>query len=146
MPLWKIFHSPGMFKDPATKKSLSQSITDFYVSRTGMPAFYVGVIFFAIPEQSLYIGGEARHADTPFVRFEVDQIHIALPEGDDEIRKRHMEGINEMLRPFMGRANWEVHCDETDRRLWSIDGIAPPEWRSEEEDRWREAGRALERL
>lgn len=145
MPLWKIYHTPGTFASAASKKALADAITNFYVTRTGMPAFYVGAIFLPTGESTLYIGGEARDASNPFVRLEVEQIHIRLPD-EDAAYKRTLEGLCEMLRPHLEGVSWEMHIDQTDRRLWAIDGIAPPDWRSEEEGRWREAGRPLGRL
>lgn len=145
MPLWKVFHSPGAFEKPASRRELSKSITNYYTTHTGMPAFYVGVVFLAIPENGIYIGGEPRSESNPFVRVEVDQIHIRLPDEDAQY-KRNLDGLCEMLGPHLEGVNWEIHVDQTDRRLWAIDGIAPPLWKSEEEGRWKEAGRALERL
>lgn len=142
MPLWKIYHTGGTLATPEARQALAKSITTFYTSSTGMPAFYVGVVFLGCPPDTLFIGGEAR----PFVRLEVDQIHIRHPEGDDAAYKRNLQGVCEMLKPHLQGVSWEIHIDQTDRRLWAIDGIAPPKWRSEEERRWREAGRPLERL
>lgn len=145
MPLWKIYHTAGTFTNIASKESLSKTITTWYTSRTGMPAFYVGVVFLPAPESTLFIAGEARGASKPFVRFEVDQIHIRLPD-EDIAYKQSIEGLCGILKPHLSGCNWEIHIDQTDRRLWAIDGVAPPAWRSEEEARWREAGRPLERV
>lgn len=146
MPLWKISHSPGVLEDVNARAALANSVTDWYTTHTGMPAFYVGVIFLAILNNALYIGGKARDASTPFVRLEVDQIHINHATDDDTAYKRNLDGLCKMLQPHLKGVSWEIHIDETDRRLWTIDGISPPAWRSEEEARWREAGKPLERL
>ena len=145
MPFWKIYHSTGTFADTASKQSLSQDITNFYTTKTGMPAFYVGVVFIHTPDATFFVGGEARGAHKPFIRLEVEQIHIRLPD-EDTAYKQNIEGLCEMLKPHLEQCSWEIHIDETDRRLWAIDGILPPAWKSEEEGRWREAGRPLERL
>lgn len=145
MPLWKVYHTAGTFANVASKKALSSDITAYYTTRTGMPAFYVGVIFIPVPSSTLFIGGEARDAENPFVRLEVEQIHIRLPD-EDAAYKRNIEGLCGMLKPHLSGCSWEIHIDQTDRRLWAIDGIEPPAWRSEEEAKWREANRPLERL
>lgn len=145
MPFWKIYHTPGTFASTDLKESLSADITNWYTTHTGMPAFYVGVVFLTLPDSAFFLGGKPRGAKDPFVRIEVEQIHIRLPD-EDAAYKRNIEGLNAMLKPHLQGVSWEVHVDETDRRLWAIDGILPPAWKSEEEARWREAGRPLERL
>lgn len=145
MPLWKIYHTPGAFGSAASKEAVAADITKFYTTHTGMPAFYVGVVFLPLPDHGLYIGGKPRDAAAPFVRFEVEQIHIRLPD-QDAVYQRSIEGLCAMLAPHLEGASWEIHVDETDRRLWAIDGIRPPEWKSEEEGKWREAGKPLPRL
>lgn len=40
--------------------------------------------------------------------------------------------------------DFEYHVDETDRRLWKINGLVPPPFKSEEEKVWVRENRAVE--
>lgn len=145
MPLWKIYHTAGTFAEAASKEALSRDKTEWYTTKSGMPAFYVGVVFIPVADSTLYIGGKPRGSDKPFVRLEVEQIHINLPD-EDAVKRRSIESLCQLLKPHLEQFSWEIHIDETDRRLWAIDGILPPAWKSDEEAKWREAGRPLDRL
>ena len=97
MPLWRIFHHPSAFTS-AQKAALATAITELYTSApVGLPAFYVNVVFVAVDEDSLFIGGTARR---DFVRIAVEQIARSMPDGGTEAgaaaRAAWMESINEV--------------------------------------------------
>jgi hypothetical protein len=144
MPLWLIYHPPHTFQDAASKSALSKDITSFYKT-SGMPAFYVVVNFIETQEHNIFIGGEL--ADThgnPFIRLVVEHIHVRQPNEDSAyagVTKR----LDALLKPHIEDKgyDWEYHVDETERRLWKINGIAPPPFRSEDEKVWVRENRAV---
>jgi len=148
MPLWNIYHPPTTFKEESAKQSLARDITTIYTS-IGLPAFYVVVNFIPMPLGSMYIGGAPNDSAStvskkPFVRFSIDHIAVRLPDDDAEYR-RVVDKINGILKPHVEDKGygWEFHVNETERRLWSIDGFEPPGFGSEGERVWREKGEAV---
>jgi len=144
MPLWVVYHPPGTFDDDETKQALAKDITDWYSTGRGtLPRFYVVVNFIQLPVNSVWVGGELRK-DKPFIRLTVDHIAVRMPD-DDAQYKRIMQGISAFLKPHIADKgyDWEVHVDETERRLWQINGINPPPWRSEEEKMWHKENRPV---
>ena len=97
MPLWRIFHHASAFT-ASQKAALATAITALYTSPpVGLPAFYVNVVFIAVDEESLYIGGAARR---DFVRIVAEQIARSMPDGGTAegaaARAGWMERINEV--------------------------------------------------
>lgn len=137
MPLWRIFHGPGAF-DAEQKAALARDITKLYVD-VGLPAFYVNVLFFAVPEESFYIGGKGA---ANFVRVSIEQIARKLPP--DEARVRNwLRRIDDALAPYIKERgfDWEYNILETSRDLWKVNGIVPPPTGSEEEKKWNAENR-----
>lgn len=137
MPLWCIYHPPSTFTDESSKQALARDITTIYTS-VGLPAFYVVVNFIPLPPSNMYIGGEPNASTTkPFIRFSIDHIAVRLPDDDAEYL-RVVTKINQILKPHVADKGygWEFHVGETERRLWSIDGIEPPPFGSEGEKMW----------
>jgi phenylpyruvate tautomerase PptA (4-oxalocrotonate tautomerase family) len=134
MPLWKIYHPEGAFS-VEDKQAISERITGIY---RGLPKFYVGVVFQAVPKSSFFVGGEA--ADD-FVRIWVD--HIARQFSDEELKGKFLAAVTKHLSPFIGERGlrWEMHVDETPFSLWTIQGLRPPLPSSEAEERWRAENR-----
>ena len=54
MPLWKIYHPPGVYS-AEDKQGLSERITALY---SRLPKFYVGVVFQEVAADSFYVGGK----------------------------------------------------------------------------------------
>jgi hypothetical protein len=54
--------------------------------------------------------------------------------------------IDALLKPHIADKgyDWEFHVDETDRRLWKINGMNAPPFRSEAEKVWFRENRAVE--
>jgi hypothetical protein len=143
MPLWVIYHPTNAFTSPSSKAAFSRSITHFY-TRIGLPAFYVVVNFIPMAENTTYVGGEPPNSPKPFVRIVIEHIAVNLPDDDDR-RKQTADGLSKVMKPHledMGYA-WEFHVDETDRRLWRIEGLAAPPFGSEEEKMWFKENRAV---
>ncbi|KAJ5776166.1 uncharacterized protein N7511_001177 [Penicillium nucicola] len=142
MPLWQIFHPTGTYEDPASKLAFSEDITKMYTA-VGLPAFYVVVQFIPLPKSDVLVGGKVM-ADKPFVRVVITQIAIRLP-NEDASYNRVTATIDKILGPHVAEKgyDWEYHVDETERRLWKINGMIPPPWKSEEEKLWVEENKAV---
>lgn len=137
MPLWLIHHPTGTFEDEASKESLAKDITSAYVG-WGLPAFYVIVNFIKLAGTDMYIGGRP-NTGNPFIRLQIDHIAVRL-DNDDAAYNRVTASIDRILKPHIEDKgyDWEYHIDETERRLWKIQGLAPPPFKSEEEKVWIE--------
>ncbi|EKG12659.1 Tautomerase [Macrophomina phaseolina MS6] len=135
MPLWIIYHPPGTFEDDASKEALSKDITKIY-AEAGLPAFYVIVNFVKLPTSDTWVGGEPRKAN-PFIRMTIDHIAVRLP-NKDQAYYNTTKRIDAALKPHIADKgyDWEYHVDETERRLWKINGLIPPPFKSEEERIW----------
>ena len=139
MPLWLIFHPEGTFTTTASKQALSESITTIYTG-VGLPPFYVVVQFIERPAGTVFVGGVVKDTSSkPFIRIAIEHIAVNLPNEDAQYA-RVTKKIDEVLKPHIEDAgyDWEYHVDETDRRQWKVNGIAPPPWKSEEEKVWFE--------
>lgn len=91
-----------------------------------------------------YVGGELPDPSKPFVRIVIEHIAVNLPDDDDR-RKQTADGLGKVMKPYiedMGY-DWEFHVDETDRRLWRINGLVAPAFKSEEEKMWFRENRAV---
>ena len=142
MPLWLIFHPTGTFKDDATKQALSRDITAMYTDR-GLPAFYVIVNFIKLAGNDVYIGGRP-NTENPFIRIVINHIAIQQPNTDESYH-RVTTRISEILKPYIADKGYdeEFHVDETERRLWRIQGMDPPPFESEQEKAWAVANKAV---
>jgi hypothetical protein len=142
MPLWQIYHPPGTYEDPATKVAFAEDITKIYTN-IGLPAFYVVVNFIPLPKEDILVGGQAI-VGKPFIRIVITQIAVRLPD-DDASYNRNTAAIDKVLVPHVADKgyDWEYHVDETERRLWKINGMKPPPWKSEEEKLWAKENRPV---
>lgn len=142
MPLWIIYHPTGTFEDNATKEALSRDITAIYTDR-GLPAFYVLVNFIKLAGVDVYIGGRP-NTGNPFIRIVINHIAITQP-NTDEAYHRVTTRINLILKPYIADkgCDEESHVDETERRLWRIQGMDPPTFGSEQERLWAAANKAV---
>ncbi|PYH47080.1 tautomerase family protein, partial [Aspergillus saccharolyticus JOP 1030-1] len=144
MPLWQIYSPPGTFTS-TTKSTFVTDITKFYTS-IGLPAFYVVVQFHELSPEDVFVGGQATTTSTkPFVRVVITHIAIHSPDNDDAYR-RTTARLDQVLNKHVLERGFglEYHVEETERRLWKIDGMIPPPWRSEEEKLWVRENRAVE--
>ncbi|KAJ4987179.1 hypothetical protein SVAN01_07331 [Stagonosporopsis vannaccii] len=143
MPLWLIFHPDGTFEDDASKEALSTDITKIYTS-IGLPAFYVVTNFIKMPGNTMWVGGKKISKEKPFIRFAIEHIAVTLPD-EDAVYKRTANRVDEALKPHVADKgyDWEFHIDETERRLWKINGFFPPAFQSEEEKIWSKENRAV---
>lgn len=140
MPLWRIYHSTTVFTD-SQKASLAATITKLYTD-VGLPAFYTNVVFIPLAASSIYVGGAPA---TKFVRFTIEQ--IARSFKNDEVKRIWMNKIDEALAPHLkdrGDLTWEYHIVETERMLWKVNSIVPPEPGTLAEKRWKRENRASE--
>jgi phenylpyruvate tautomerase PptA (4-oxalocrotonate tautomerase family) len=139
MPLWKIYHPPGVYSQD-DRKAIAQAITSVY-GRV-MPKFYVGVVFQEVTADNFYIGGEPHPR---FVRIRVDHIARTLPTV--ELKVDFMTLMNKVLKPWTGDRglDWEMHVDETPFDLWTVQGYFPPREGTEDEKRWMAENRASPR-
>lgn len=139
MPLWVIYHTTDTFTSPSQKQAFAKDITGYYTSN-GLPDFYVAVNFIALDSENVYRAGQQAEK---FVRISIDHIAVRLDDSD-EVYKRVSDRMNAILQRHLdGKGwNWEFHVDETERRLWRIDGLVPPPFRSQQEKEWFENRRA----
>lgn len=136
MPLWHIY-CPADAYSAQEKQAFANAITDLYAGFVLLPQFYVNVVFQEVPADCFFIGGEPRNN---FVRISIDHIAASTePKYYDSFMRR----INRTIDPWVRDRGFdsEVHCDETPRGLWSIQGLKPPEWGSDEEKRWTQENR-----
>jgi hypothetical protein len=142
MPLWLIYHPTGTFEDDATKQALSRDITAMYTDR-GLPEFYVVVNFIKLDGNEVYVG-DRPNTETPFIRIVINHIAITQP-NTDEAYHRVITRISQILRPYIADKGYdeEYHVDETERRLWRIQGMDPPPFGSEQERLWATANKAV---
>lgn len=142
MPLWLIFHPIGTFTNEADKRALSKDITAMYQS-IGLPAFYAIVNFIALPPADIWVGGEQK-TDKKFIRIVINHVAYHVPDEDANYKKA-CGLIDEVLKPHVADRgfDWEYHVDETDRRLWKVNGMIPPAYGSEEEKLWAKENRSV---
>lgn len=144
MPLWNIYHPEGTFEDDALKEAFSKDITSFYHDGAAkLPKFYVVVNFIKLPQNSMYIGGRP-NTGAPFIRLKIDHIAVTLP-NQDEVYNSVTSRLDATLKPHIADKgyDWEFHVDETERRLWKVQGFIPPPHKSEGEKLWRELDKAV---
>ncbi|KAK5991927.1 hypothetical protein PT974_05317 [Cladobotryum mycophilum] len=141
MPLWLVFYSPGTFADDEAKHAFAEDVCSFYTD-IGLPKFYVVIEFIKQSLSETWVGAEKK--DKPFIRLVVDHVANPFPE-DDEIRHRGMEKIEKILKPHIADKgyDWEIHIDETDRKLWRVNGFVPPPYQSEGEALWVKENRPV---
>ncbi|KAL2214860.1 putative oxalocrotonate tautomerase [Thermoascus aurantiacus ATCC 26904] len=142
MPLWLIFHPAGIFEDSASKQALAEDITKMY-TELGLPAFYVVAKFIKLPAEDIWVGGKQK-TDKPFIRVVIKHIAIHVPD-DDALYRRTTSRIDRILKPHIADKgyDWEFHVEETERKLWKINGMIPPPHKSEEERVWVKENRAV---
>ena len=142
MPLWLIFHPAGTFEDAASKQALAKDITRIYTG-TGLPAFYVVTNFIKLSVADVWVGGEQR-SDNPFIRIVIDHIAVRM-EKSNAVYDRTTARIDQALKPHIADKgyDWEFHVDETERRLWKVNGLIPPPFGSEQEGCWARKNRAV---
>jgi phenylpyruvate tautomerase PptA (4-oxalocrotonate tautomerase family) len=146
MPLWSIFHPEGTFLDETTKRTLSEDITKIYTQKLGLPAFYVVVHFIKMSKGDVWIGGTIEKSKPPFIRVVIEHTAVNMPpEAEEEAFKTTCQWVDDALEPHIsGKGyDWEYHISENDRRLWKINGLIPPPWKSEIEQKWVQANKAL---
>ncbi|KAK7532390.1 putative oxalocrotonate tautomerase [Phyllosticta citribraziliensis] len=147
MPRWTIYHSDadtGALATPAARAALARAITALY-TRVGLPAFYVVVLFHALPPTQLYVGGEANDGvrRRPFVRLAFE--HVARAFESREMKERFLAKIDEVLKPHLldQGYDYEYTGADTDRDLWRINGVAPPREDTPAFEAWKRENRAV---
>ncbi|KAB8072799.1 putative oxalocrotonate tautomerase [Aspergillus leporis] len=137
MPLWLIHHSPKILTDE-DKHTLAQGITDLYTA-AGLPAFYVRIHFHEMPMSDTFIGGKPHPKSVDLTIY-----HLARVMTTDEQKKRFLDAVDAILNPVFEPKgiDWEYFVQELPRDLWKINGLVPPEARSEGEKEWVRLGRA----
>ncbi|THW99609.1 hypothetical protein D6D13_10033 [Aureobasidium pullulans] len=137
MPLWQIYHPPGVFEDAETKAALAADITKLYTS-VGLPAFYVVVHFNTISPTNVYVGGISKdQTPKPFIRIIIKHIAIRL-DNDTETYRKTAGMIDKAIKTHIYDKDYdcEYHVEETERNLWKFNGLIPPEHKSEEHEVW----------
>ncbi|KAJ5662224.1 uncharacterized protein N7477_009840 [Penicillium maclennaniae] len=142
MPLWQIYHPAGIFEDVASKEAFAKDITQMY-TELGLPAFYVVANFIPVPKGEIFVGGKIP-TERPFIRLVINHVAIHAPNEDAAYRGTTSR-IDKILKPHVAEKgyDWEYHVDETERRLWKLNGLIPPPWKSEQEQIWVKENRAV---
>ncbi|KAM3551217.1 hypothetical protein ARSEF4850_007981 [Beauveria asiatica] len=125
MPLWKIYHSAGIFTDQADRDAIAQKATKWYQS-AGLPDYYVQTFFFPLERETSFTGGKP-HA-RPYVLVEV--LHVARNwNGNKKVAEKNKNGIDGILKPFTTDKGFHLEFAVLEGRatLWRIDGVDPPE-------------------
>ncbi|MHB8531173.1 MAG: tautomerase family protein [Solirubrobacteraceae bacterium] len=132
MPLWQIY-TPEHAYSKEDKQEIAEAITSFYDKVVHLPRFYVVVIFEERPADTIWVGGEAANR---FVRIVVD--HIARHTSNEAERDFAMAALEKLLAPYVKDRgyDWEIHCDETPKDLWRVQGLTPPPSGSAAEKQW----------
>ena len=138
MPLWKIQHSPNLFS-LSEKETISKAATSLYKS-IGLPAFYVQVVFSEVPPESLFVGGDAH---TKYANIEVH--HIARSVRGAENKKVFLDNVDAIFTRLFEKKgmSWEYFVSESERDMWKINGIYPPDAGSALEKKWAELNRPV---
>lgn len=146
MPLWQIYHPEGTFADLESKRALSADVTNAYTTQLGLPAFYVVVQFISMPADTVWVGGSSK-TEKPFIRVVINHVAVSVASisDDDEMYKKTCQMVDRALKPHIEDKgyDWEYHLDETERKLWKLNGLIPPAWKSEAEQEWVKANKAL---
>ncbi|EKG14337.1 hypothetical protein MPH_08517 [Macrophomina phaseolina MS6] len=136
MPFWRIFHPSNTFSTAEERDALSADITKIYTS-AGLPAFYVIVIFNEVPAEKIHVGGTSndKPGQRPFIRIVFENIARRL---DPSVKSRFCSRVDHVLKPHIADKgyDWEYHGLETDRELWRIQGLVPPDRDTEAEKLW----------
>ncbi|KAJ5657567.1 oxalocrotonate tautomerase [Penicillium longicatenatum] len=144
MPLWQIYHPHGTFEDDASKQAFADDITKMYVG-FGLPAFYVVTQFHKMESNNVFVGGKIRTAtDKPFVRVVINHVAVRIPDSDAAFL-RTTSRLDEAMKPHLldKGYDFEYTVEETERRLWKINGLIPPPNKSAEERVWAEENKPL---
>lgn len=137
MPLWQIYHPAGTFEDDASKQAFAKDITQMY-TELGLPSFYVVAYFHKQEHGDAFIGGTCKAPGTvPFIRVVINHIAIHVPDVD-QMYLRTTSRLDQIMKPHLVDKGYdfEYHVSETERRLWKINGLIPPQFKSEEEQLW----------
>ncbi|MCJ1477080.1 hypothetical protein MMC13_005751 [Lambiella insularis] len=144
MPTWRIYHNPSTFT-AAQKAALAADITPLYTG-AGLPGFFVHVHFIAVDEDAFFVSGKPQKN---YVRINIEHIAIHQVKLEDDVkysRQRMCRRFDQVLEPHIaarGDIHWEYNVYETPRDLWKVDGLAPPENKTEEMKAWAREGKAL---
>ncbi|KAF7538968.1 hypothetical protein G7054_g2553 [Neopestalotiopsis clavispora] len=148
MPLWLIYHTDDTFVDNDSKAALTRDITKFYTN-IGLPAFYVVVNFIKLSGSDMWVGAEPRLTTSgktnSFVRITISHVAVRIPDDADGVHRRTTVTFGDILKPHVAEKgyHYEFHVEETDRRLWMIDGYIPPEYKSAGEALWAKENKAV---
>ncbi|KAJ5288910.1 hypothetical protein N7478_001940 [Penicillium angulare] len=145
MPLWQIYHPAGTFQDNASKQAFAEDITKMYTEDLGLPAFYVVTQFHRMDNADVFIGGKTKTTtEKPFVRVVINHVAVHVPD-ENAAYLRTTSRLDAIVKPhLLDRGyDFEYHVDETERRLWKINSLIPPPFKSAEERIWVEKNEVL---
>ena len=144
MPLWQIYHPSGTFEDHASKADFVRDITKMYTD-IGLPAFYVVTHFHKMNRADIFTGEECNENKAkPFVRVVITHIAVHIPDSDS-LYARTTSRLDQIVKPHLldKGYDFEYHVDETERRLWKVNSLIPPQHKSEAEKLWGQENRAV---
>lgn len=116
-----------------------------YTEDLGLPAFYVVTQFHKMDNADVFIGGKTKTAsEKPFVRVVINHVAVHVPD-ENAAYLRTTSRLDAIVKPHLLDKGYEFeyHVDETERRLWKINSLIPPPFKSAEEKAWVEENKAL---
>ncbi|THV00315.1 hypothetical protein K435DRAFT_657510 [Dendrothele bispora CBS 962.96] len=136
MPLHRLYVPPNLYT-PEEKSAIAKAITGVY---SGLPTFYVVVVFVDVPKQNYFVGGEQTDR---FLRIVVH--HVARQFASDERKRNFMDRYEAALEPWTKRKgiDWEIQVAALDHVSWNENGIRPPLGDTEAEKLWKELNRPV---
>lgn len=136
MPMWTIYVPKDAYSGQELQ-DIANVITDLYEKYVKIPRFYVSVAIHEQPNAAFFVGGV--RADK-FVRIWIDHVVRHL---DHDTTLLWLDIIDTALAPFIRDRgfDYEIHGDETPLRFWAINGMTPPPYGSEDEQRWKDENR-----
>lgn len=131
MPRWVFCHSKGAFTRE-DKEKLAKGMARIYTT-FGLPAFLAHTHFFEVGDDDMWAGGEPAHPSTTISIYHA-AANIRNPEEGEAFQKALDDVVRPVLKPKGIR--WESNIYETPRFNWRLQGMQPPDFGTEMNDRW----------
>jgi len=132
MPLYTVYHHPSLM--PNQRTDIAKSITTAHTTCTGAPAFLVKVVFLPLDASSYFSGG---HPESSLLRI----VGVIRAGRSKEERQNLLQGINNGIT--MHGYDVEIHLEDMRAEDILVNGNFVPSPGTEEEKRWKEAGKPV---
>ncbi|KAJ3543249.1 hypothetical protein NM208_g3673 [Fusarium decemcellulare] len=131
MPKWVFHHTEGAFT-LEDKEKLAQGMSKIYTT-FGLPAFFTHVHFIEFAPNDIWTGGKPSHNLTT-----ISIYHAAANIRNEQEGEMFLKALDDVVRPVLKPKgiSWESNIYETPRFNWRLQGMAPPDFKTEMLDRW----------